>query len=297
MFNMVTRGIEKPLAEASEEDIRGFVNRLHSGEFCTQRGGKEYSGSTKADAKKFLKQFYKWLEGSHGQYPDKVVWLSTNIAKDEKPENKRVMSEQEAHQLAQAFRKPQDRAMVYLLFDSGFRISELLSVEKRHFTMEEYKEGEKCWWIECTESKTYTRKVPLPLFTDELNRFVESGYYQSLASGDKLIQKQYRTLLKGLKRNSEKVLGERVTPHNFRHSSATLYAGLLGGDHYALCDRYGWDYASKIPKTYIRKSGTRQKQSAQKVVQNQISKTNQRVKELESRLKQMEQVIDNLLSN
>jgi len=66
MYNMVTRGLEVPLSEADEDDIRDFVNRLHRDDFTKQRGGA-YSGSTKADAKKFLKQFFKWYEGERDQ--------------------------------------------------------------------------------------------------------------------------------------------------------------------------------------------------------------------------------------
>ena len=166
MFNMVTRGINKPLSEATEEDIRRFVNQLHSGEFRTQRTNEEYSGSTKADAKKFLKQFYKWLEGDRGRYPNKVVWLKTSIAKDEKPEQKRVITQDECYKLAESWKQNSIyRFTTYILFDSGFRVSEFQSVKKRHLTKEAYKDNEECWWIECQKSKTYQRKIPIPLFT------------------------------------------------------------------------------------------------------------------------------------
>lgn len=295
MFNMVARGISSPLGEADEDDIRDFVNRMHHDEFVKQRGGDPYSGSTKSDAKKFLKQFYKWKDGERGQYPDKVAWLSTKIPNDEKPEEKRVISQEECHKLAQSFSDNElYRATIYILFDSGFRISEYQSVKKHHLTKEEYERDDDCWWIECRESKTRTRKIPIPLFTNEINNFVESGYYKALDDGDKLFQKSYRSFLKALKRHSENVFNERITPHNLRHSSATLYADLLDGDLYSLCDRYGWDYASDTPKTYIRKSGTRQKKTATKVVNNKLSETNKRVDELEEENKELKDRLDKL---
>ena len=302
MFNMVSRGIQRPLSEATEQDIRSFVNRLHKGEFRTQRGNKEYSGSSKADAKKFLKQFYKWLEGEGERYPDKVRWIRTSIAKDEKPEEKDTVTIKQTHKIAQQLRKPEDRILIYLLFDSGFRAQEILSAKKKDLTRKEYTEdGEKCWWIKCNKSKTIHRTVPVPLFTSEINQFVQTGYYKSLEPEQKLIQKGYRAMLNAIKRASEKAINKKLTTHSFRHSSATYYAQELG-DHYALCDRYGWDYTSNTPKTYIRKSGVRQKKTAQKVVNNQISKTNKRVSELEkenqdlkNKINKMEKVLDSVV--
>lgn len=300
MFNMVTRGLKVPLSQADEDDIRDFVNRLHRDDFTKQRGGA-YSGSTKADAKKFLKQFFKWYEGERDQYPDKVIWLSTSIPKDEKPEEKRVIEFDELHEIAQSMPRAEYKALCYILFDSGFRIGEMLSVKKKDLEMDEYGEGE-CWWIRCRESKTKPRRVPIPLFTSEVNEFAQSGYYKALSSGEDLIQSNYPAILKIIKDRSQDILDEEITPHNFRHSSATYYAKELDGDVFQLCERYGWEYGSDEAKTYVRRSGINQKRAAEKVVNNKLSETNQRVDELEAekeelktRLDNVQQVVDELV--
>lgn len=300
MYNMVTRGLEPTLDEASEEDLRDFVNRLHEDEFTKQRGGA-YSGSSKSDAKKFLKQFYKWLEGDDWQYPEKVRWMRTKISKDEKPEEKTVISIRETHRLAQSMPNAEYTAIVYLLFDSGFRIGELQSTLKKDLEVDEYGDDE-CWWIRCRESKTKTRRVPIPLFTDEINHFTTSGHYKALKPREKLIQSNYAAILKMIKDRSKQVLDEAITPHNLRHSSATYYAKELDGDMFQLCERYGWAYGSDEAKTYVRRSGINQQRAAKKVVNNQLSKTNKRVKELEEeknklkeRISKMESLLDKVI--
>jgi len=302
MRNMVQRGLPCGLEKAKESDIRDFVNRLHRDDF-TKTNGEPYSGSSKSDAKKFLKQFYKWKDGDRGRYPDKVAWIQTSISKDEQPEEKRVLTLKETHKIAQAMPDAEHKAIVYILFDSGFRISELLSVKKRDFELDEYDEGEEAYWVRCRNSKTYNRRIPLPLFTQELNEFVSSGYYQALEPGDSLVSKSYDAIRMMLKRTSKDVLDEAVTPHNFRHSSATYYARELG-DHYAMCDRYGWSYNSDVPKEYIRRSGKRQRDTAKKVANNKLQKTNKRVDELEQenqritkQMNELRELIDEVVEN
>ena len=62
MFVVAERGLAPGLAAATRPDIEKFVERLSRGTFLRE-DGKPYSGTTKADVKKFLKQFYKWLRG------------------------------------------------------------------------------------------------------------------------------------------------------------------------------------------------------------------------------------------
>jgi len=298
MRNNVIRGIGDDFYEADEEELRDFVGRLQRDEFTKQKGGA-YAGSTKADIKGFLKQFFKWYDGDGWKMPDKVAWLTRKIPDDEKPDQKRVVSIDETHEIAQSMTKAKYRALIYILFDSGFRSGEIMSVRKKDLIKEPYDGDETVWWIECQESKTLTRKVPIPLFTQEINMFVESGYYRALNAEDELIDVGYRAMLKTIQQHTDEVLGEEITPHHFRHSSATYYAKELEGNLFALCQRYGWVNGSDMAKTYVRRSGAHQKAAAQKVVNNQLSETNERVDELEEeneelreRLSKLEDLMD-----
>jgi len=269
MFSVISRGLRKPLAAVDRQDIERFVTALSRNEFLRENG-KPYSGSTKSDIKKFLRQFYRWLFGNGEIYPPQVAWIKTRIGKDERPKVKEVLQLEEVRAVATYFRKPVYTAFVYLLFDSGFRVRELLSVRKSDLLWEDYKGNNKCFWVRCNSSKTELRKVPVPLFTKELNEFISSLYYKSLSSNDLIFPMGYSAILHGLTRVGLEVLKRPLTPHVFRHSSATYYAKLYGGNSMLLAQRFGWSFSSKELATYIRRSGVYEKEGVEKVYSNEL---------------------------
>lgn len=289
MFKTCERGLNGvDYADATREDIEDFIARVHRDDF-RRTNGAAYTGSSKADFKRFLKQFYKWLEGEGEEYPRKVRWIRTAIAKDEKPQEKPVLSREEALLMAKTALKPEHKAMILLLFDSGFRIHELLSATKRDFTLEPFRSKELCYWIKCNESKTIPRKVPCPLFTEELAEFEQSSYFQSLKPDDLIYPKTYNSYLYIVMRTGLKALGrDDITPHLFRHSSATLYSEeILDGDIIAIANRYGWSYDARELKTYVRRSKRSMRKAAERVSDNDVLRLKQeqeRLKEREARL-------------
>ncbi len=134
MFNSLIRGINKPLEKVTREDIEVFVTALNKNEY-KKIDGRDLSGSTKQDIKKFLRQFYKWKLGQNEFYPKQVSWIKTRINKDERPEEKPILSIPEVKQLSNKMFRSDYRMLVLLLFDSGFRIQEILSVKKKEFNM------------------------------------------------------------------------------------------------------------------------------------------------------------------
>ncbi|MFH1916859.1 MAG: tyrosine-type recombinase/integrase [Nanoarchaeota archaeon] len=272
MYGTCNRGIGKPLDQANREDIERFVDALHEDRFV-QVDGDPYSGSSKSDIKKFLKQFYKWLRGDGEFFPPEVRWIKTNIGKDEKPKEKPVINKEEALLLAKRFTKTQYRILTLLLFDSGFRISEMMSVKKRNITFDAYDDQHnKCFWVTCTESKTELRTIPVPLFTKELSDYFNSTAYNTLDDDAELFNISYECFNKMLKRYSVELFNKKVSPHALRHSSATLYSRLLDGNMNEIAQRYGWSLASQELKTYIRNSGAYQKSTAKKVYSNEVLK-------------------------
>lgn len=318
VFNTINRGLNKPFNDVSREDIQDFVTRLHNDKFLNHRKNikpKPYSESTKADIKKGIKQIWKWLKGDSEFYPKEVSWIKCKIAKDRKPLPKEVITYEEAIQLANSCSKIEHRILFLLLFDSGFRISEMLSVHKKDLTWEDYKGKEKCWHIMCNESKTDTRKVPVPLFTADLQTFTESSYFKSLKEDDPLFKTirtkhtkrykkginardpntmSYEAVIKTLKNNSQKVLKKKLTPHSLRHSSATYYAKRLSGDAMALAQRYGWRFNSKELQTYIRLSGHYQELAATKVYENQATKLAEELEEYKKMYNTLKTQVDNV---
>ena len=288
MFGTCQRGLEIDYEKATRNNIEAFLNKLNRNEF-RRIDGKDYSGSSKADIKKFLKQFYKWLKGDNEFYPKEVSWIKARISKDEQPKEKTTLSVDEVQKLANGFAKTEYRLIILMLFDSGFRIQEMLSAKKNDLTWEDYMSGKKCFWITCNKSKTETRKIPIPLFTEEIQTFVNSTYYRSLSNDNALFKLSQPNLTRLMKEKSIELFDKDrpVTPHALRHSSATYYSQEFDGNMNLIATRYGWSFSSKELKTYIRRSGAYQKAGVKKVYQNEVVKLKEEVDKLKKKMEHM----------
>jgi len=293
MFRMAERGLQKPYEKLTREHIENFLNDMHRNKF-KRLDGKNLSGSTKSDVKRFLKQFYKWFEGDNEFYPKKVSWIKTRINKDELPQEKPVLNQKEVVKLADSYDRVELRMLVLLLFDSGFRISEMLSVKKRDITWEDYADNDKCFWVLCNQSKTEKRKVPIPLFTKEVKEFMNSVYVDRLKDDDLIFTINYYAFLKSLRLKSIEVLKRKISPHCLRHSSATYYSILFGGDMNLICQKFGWTFNSLSPRIYIRRSGTYQKLGAKKVFSNEVVKVQEENEKLKVALEESTEDIKKL---
>lgn len=279
MFLVVERGLD--LERADKAAIEEFVGRLNRGTF-KRKNGKPYSGSSKSDIQKFLKQFYRWYRGDGEFYPKEVSWIKARINKDERPKEKPVVTEAEVRKLAAQFTNTADQIQVLLLFDSGFRANEMRSVEKQDLELRKVEGMGDAWFLTCRKSKTYPRTVDVELFHEDLTLFANSAYYQSLKPGDKLFTTGKSSFYKGIVYHSQKLFGpkRRITEHALRHSSASLYAGIYQGDRVKLAERYGWSYSAKELDTYVRRYSHRQRESVKIVVANELDKLRAQLEEL-----------------
>jgi len=274
--------IQKPIMDVTEQDLKRMVVALSKNELVGL-SGKPLGGWTKSDVKKHIKKLYRILY-TNGEYdPPLTRWLKTVIPKDEKAEQKEIITKEEALKLAGEFKKPQFKLLILIAFDSGFRIEELLSMKRADLEWKSTQGAESCFWVRCRASKTITRCIDIGLFTEQIKELLDTPHYTEQKTHDDLFQLSYDSFRQHLKRRGQKLLGKVITPHTFRHSSATLYASLLEGNLIALCDRYGWTYDSTQPRIYIRRSGINNKFSARKVYQNNLS-------ELEEKLKAQEKL-------
>lgn len=301
VFSVCERGL-KDFSKAKRADIEKFTDDLNRNHFL-KLDGQQYSGNAKSDIKKFIKQFFKWYKGNNEAYPPEVAWLKTKIGKNEKPEDKPVLSLEEVSRFAHYFKKIELRLLALILFDSGFRIAEALSIKKKDLTFEPFEDDKKCFWVFCNESKTLKRKVDIPLFTEDIAAFVNSSYYQSLKDDEPIFRLSYSDIIKNFKRASAQLFGvdksghplKVITPHCLRHSSATFYSVQYEGNMVQIAQRYGWSYSSDELKTYIRRSGAYQKAGAKKIYSNEIVLLKNRINELEAQLTEHKKDIDTIM--
>lgn len=287
IFLTLERGLKGDFSTITRKQMEDFIDKLHRDEF-KKINGENISGSTKADIKKVIRQFWKWLKGDNEFYPNEVSWIKARIRKDEQPKDKPIISHQEILKLASHFKDIDLKVMTLLLFDSGFRIDEMLTLRKCDITWEDYDEKEMCFWIHCNSSKTEKRKVPVPLFTEDLQALFNSASFKSKKRDDLAFNTDYDKYRLALRYASFKTFKKHITAHCLRHSSATYYAQLYEGNMNLLAERYGWSYSSQQLKTYIRRSGAYQRAGAKKVFTNETLRLTKENKELLQRIEELE---------
>lgn len=217
----------------------------------------DYSPKTKRNIKITVKAFYKHALGEDYFYPKQVAWIkaATNGNKKMLPED--ILSEDEILKMIEAAGNVRDKAIIAVLYDSGIRVGELLSLRKKDVNLEEEPAHI------TVNGKTGMRKVPILFSPPYLSRYLElvkkkkPEDYLWTAIGtwtehNKLVDgAAIRRLLKlsGEKAGIEK----RIYPHLFRHSRATHYANRLTEQQ--LKGLFGWTGDSKMVSTYVHISG------------------------------------------
>jgi len=121
--------LSKPFTEATKEDIIRLVGGIES---------KYDSEKSKLNIKSKLKQFYKWLRNSE-DYPEEVKWIKIRLKNESNrklPEE--LLTKEEVERLANVANNSRDRALVLVLYESGCRVSELLSLKIKNIQFDEY---------------------------------------------------------------------------------------------------------------------------------------------------------------
>lgn len=119
----LAKWLGKSFSEASKQDLVGMVSRLE---------GMDYSENSKYDFKIVLKMFYRWLKGDTGNVPPEVSWLKPKLKNHAHKLPEELLTEQDVLELARAATNARDRAFVLILYESGCRIGELLSLKVKN---------------------------------------------------------------------------------------------------------------------------------------------------------------------
>jgi len=115
---MIARWLNKPFEDAAKEDILKLVQKVEL---------SDYSDWTKHDYKAMLKIFYRWLRGTE-EYPEEVKWIRPGRRRKKiLPEE--LLTEDEVKKMVQVARNQRDKAFVLVLYESGCRIGEILSLK------------------------------------------------------------------------------------------------------------------------------------------------------------------------
>ena len=239
-----------------------------------KKNGSPFTESVKRDFKVCLRKFYKWLFGNNETYPELVSWIDT---RDVVPEI-RCLAREEIERMSEFAASPMERAMVWVLFDSGARAEEFLNIRFRHVEETTTEEGEPVYRIRIEFSKTKPRTVLLPIASKYLRNYI--CLREDNDPMGQLFPVPYQRLRNIFTRIGDQAIRKRVHPHLLRHSSATYYAPLLS--RAAFCYRYGWSYSSNMADRYIDREALTDQESVRAVTSrtsDQMTKENTRLRE------------------
>lgn len=215
------------------------------------------SEETKRNIKVVVKSFYKHFIGEDLYYPKQIAWVKTTVKKTKKMLPEDILDEGDILKMLKVASNPRDKAIIALLYDSGIRVGELITLRKKdvdintnlsHITV---------------NGKTGMRRIPVWFSVPYLSAYLNT--IEDLKSGDlmwktigswsntgrKVDEGAVRKLLKTAARKAG--LDKRVYPHLFRHSRASNYANKLTEQQ--LKAFFGWTGDSRMASTYVHLSG------------------------------------------
>jgi site-specific recombinase XerD len=257
-LNQYSALLGKSFNDATREDIVKVVNKILSRK---TKQGRELSEWTRRDYKVVLKRFYKWLNGGE-TYPREVSWIKTTMKDYGRKLPKDLLTKEEIDRMIDAANNPRDKALISVLYESGCRIGELLSLKIKDVRFDDYGA------ILLVSGKTGDRRVRIIESASYLLSWINAHPLKnnpeaSLWVGTRnfLAKKKeeykatgYRAITKLIKRIGERAgISKRVNPHNFRHSRATHLANKL--TEAQMKEFFGWVQASKMASIYVHLSG------------------------------------------
>jgi integrase len=247
-FWNIARYTTKPLDRMERRDIEAVVARVQNS--C-------FSPRTVADHLTVIKTFWKWLEGKGEVYPEKVAWIKPryNNRKAKLPEE--LLTKDDVDMLVDAAVSVRDKALISMLYDSGCRIGELLTLKIKHVRFDS--NGA----VVMVDGKTGQRRVRIIHSTPRLLNWIdhhpartdpEAFLFVSIGSRNHCKQLRYESVSKMLRETAERAgISKRVNPHLFRHSRATFLAKHL--TEAQMKEYFGWTQASEMAAVYVHLSG------------------------------------------
>ncbi len=236
------------LEKAITEDIENAVAKIDR---------LDLSNEVKRSIIVTIKSFYKQAFGEGQFYPKPVAWLKTSIKRREKVLPEDLLDENDIIKMIDTATNIRDKAIIALLYDSGIRAGELLSMKRKDIELE----TEPSQHIVVT-GKTGMRKIPIRFSVPYLAQYVNlvkdlrsnDPLWWNLAQSNRKGMLDYGGFRKMLKEVADAAgIHKRIYPHLFRHSRASDYANKLTEQQLKVF--FGWTGASSMAATYVHLSG------------------------------------------
>lgn len=230
----------KPYKDVTKEELAEWLESLNGKSDNTIR---RYKASVKA--------FYKWLEGSD-DYPDRVKWIKYTIKKS-LPKN--VPCELEIKKLISAADHPRDKALIFALYESGCRVSEILGLKVGDINFDKYG----AYFV--VDGKTGQRRIRLIDSVPDLQAWINKHPLKDNAKAplwcimnEPKAPLDYNAARAMLRRTSERAgIQKNIHPHLLRHCRLTQLAKDFSESELKVMA--GWAGDSRMAGIYVHLSG------------------------------------------
>ena len=246
-LRLLAKAMGEHFLSPTREDIRDYLFHL------TTVG---YSPNTVRDIKSVIKRFYRWHFADQDKANHVVGWIRPlRSVRYDKPDC--IITADEFDRMMKVCRTLRDRALISLLYDSGCRISEILTLKVKDVTFDEYGA------ILIVSGKTGTRRVRLfgtsvPFLRKWVEgRRVKQGTDAFVFANPRDCNRSpmhYHQALQVVRRAAARAgIVKKVNPHLFRHTRATLLAEHIADAPLEI--QMGWVHGSSMTRTYVHLSG------------------------------------------
>jgi integrase len=249
----LAKWLNMPFGKATKDDLITLVGGLEA--------NPKYSEYTRLDFKIVLKMFYKWLKGDDETFPPEISWLKPKLKNEKHKLPEDLLTEDEVLRIVNQAENPRDKAFVLVLYESGCRIGELLTLSMQNVKFDQYGA------VLRVTGKTGDRRVrvissapALALWIDNYKRRDDpkaplwppkSPKWKTKNKIECLDHRSVYELLRTLANKAG--IKKHVHPHLFRHSRATALASKL--TEAQMKEHFGWVQGSDMASTYVHMSG------------------------------------------
>jgi len=246
---IIARMLNNDFESAQKSDVQDFIKKIESRE--------DYSDWTKHDYKVIIKRFFKWLRKTE-DYPPEVKWIKATIKNNRLKLPDQLLTEEDVKKIINSADNPRDKAIVSMLYESGCRIGEILTLRLKHIQPVDY------GFQVVVNGKTGMRRLRLIASFPYLNLWMNMHSLKDdpeaplwLDRKENKLEKKhmnYSGVCMMLKRLARKAgINKRVHPHLFRHSRATFLAKHL--TEAQMKEFFGWRQNSDMASIYVHLSG------------------------------------------
>lgn len=257
-LRLVALRMREKFLDPSDQDLVNLINELQN---AKSMRGEPYTSNTINDFKVALKRFYRWQfrKSNNKKDIDELLEALKKSGISSNGKSEKIITQAEERDMLAQCKNPRDKCYISLLYDSGCRISELLTLKIGDVQRDEYglrlhvtgKTGERIVravgdsvayfidWIKAHPERD-DNEAYLFIKLDQKNQDDEGNHeMMDYYSAAKVIRTMARKA--GIKKN--------IHPHLFRHTRATLLARDL--KEAPLEKVMGWAHGSDMTKHYV----------------------------------------------